>query len=119
MAKTARGCPSCGSHTTWGLGRSGMQQCDDCSYRWQPCGDQYCRGYRVYLEPTPGFIGCDECDAKHGGVKTAVVMGWPEAWRAVARKLETTTPANDRVATKEDGGSPGKVHSLEGGASRG
>lgn len=88
MAKTARRCPRCGSVHTWGLGRSGVQACDDCDYRWSPCGDQYCRGYRVFTEPDPGFVGCPDCDAEHGGVRTAVVVKWPEVWRAVGRKLE-------------------------------
>jgi hypothetical protein len=114
MAKTARGCPKCGSHGTWGLGRSGIQQCDECQYRWQPCGDQYCRVYRVYLEPSPGFIGCDQCDAAAGGVRTALVAVWPETWRAVARALE-----RQEASPKTNGDSPEKSKSLEGGADHG
>ncbi len=36
----------------------------------------------------PRVTGCPECDAEHGGVKTEIVLWWPEAWRAVARKLD-------------------------------
>lgn len=88
MAKTARGCPSCGSHATWGLGKSGMQQCDECRYRWQPCDDQFCRGYKVFTEPSPGFVGCSDCDKDRGGVRADIVQWWPEVWRAIARKLD-------------------------------
>lgn len=121
MAKTARGCPSCGSHNTWGLGRSGVQQCDDCRYRWKPCTDQYCRGYRIYLEPLPTFIGCAQCDEDNGGVRTSIVAEWPETWRAVARALEARTSANDNDASpkSKSDGSPGKAKSLEGGAVHG
>jgi hypothetical protein len=95
MAKTARGCPKCGSHNTWGLGRSGIQACDVCDYRWQPCGDQYCRGYKVFLEPSPGLVGCPDCDKDHGGVPTSIVVWWPEAWRAIARGLEKRESSTD------------------------
>ena len=89
MAKTSRGCPRCGSNETWGLGKSGVQSCDGCDYRWIPCGDQYCQGYRLHFEGTvPRITGCPDCDAEHGGVRTEVVMWWPSAWRAVARRLD-------------------------------
>jgi hypothetical protein len=63
--------------------------CDSCSYRWIPCGDQYCRGYRVSIDP-PGISGCPECDEAHGGVSDKVVAYWPEAYRALARRLDNT-----------------------------
>lgn len=65
-----------------------MQVCDACDYRWIPCGDQYCRGYRVRLDGVPSIIGCPDCDKEHGGVRDDIVQWWPEAWRAVARKLD-------------------------------
>ena len=130
MAKTARRCPMCSSTRTWGLGKSGLQQCDDCAYRWQPCKDMYCRGYRVFATPSPGFVGCDECDAANGGVKTEHVSWWPEVYRAIARALETYEKGRPVVAAEEDpvtqaasqttsGGSPGKRSSLAGGAGHG
>jgi hypothetical protein len=61
--------------------------CDACDYRWVPCGDQYCRGYRVELAPRPDVKGCPNCDKAHGGVPDAIVRWWPEAWRALARDL--------------------------------
>lgn len=61
--------------------------CDTCSYRWIPCGDQYCRGYRVEIAP-PGVFGCPNCDRDHGGVPDHVVRYWPEAWRSLARALD-------------------------------
>lgn len=83
-----RGCPRCGSHNTWGLGRSGVQVCDACDYRWAPCSDNYCRGYRIEMKPIPSITGCPDCDADHGGVPDHVVQFWPEAWRAIARHLD-------------------------------
>lgn len=97
MAKTARGCPQCGSHNTWGLGRSGVQVCDACDYRWIPCSDQYCRGYRVVTDGSPSIIGCPDCDKEHGGVQSKVVQWWPEAWRAVARELDDREDKNALV----------------------
>ena len=85
-----RGCPRCGSHDTWGLGRSGAQVCEACDYRWIPCTDQYCRGYRTGLEPLPYIFGCPDCDREHDGVPDRVVQFWPEAHRALARKLDET-----------------------------
>jgi hypothetical protein len=82
-----RGCPRCGSHDTLGLGKTGAQICNRCDYRWLPCGDQYCRGYRVTIDPEPTVMGCPDCDAEHGGVPLTVVRWWPEAWRALARSL--------------------------------
>lgn len=89
MAKQARGCPRCGSHNTWGMGRTGLQRCDQCDYRWAPCGDQYCMGYRISLDGVePTIRGCPDCDKANGGVPSAVARWWPSAWRAVARKLD-------------------------------
>jgi hypothetical protein len=66
-----------------------VQVCDACDYRWIPCSNQHCRGYRLHLEGTvPRITGCPECDAANGGVKTEIVHWWPEAWRAVARRLD-------------------------------
>lgn len=71
--------------------------CDACDYRWIPCSDQYCRGYRVVTENAPGIIGCPDCDKEHGGVRSSVVQWWPEAWRAVARKLDDREDKNALV----------------------
>lgn len=79
-----------------------MQCCDACDYRWVPCSDQYCRGYRVEVEP-PGVRGCPDCDKEHGGVPLHVVQFWPEAYRALAKHLDhfklESVPPEDAVTT--------------------
>ena len=63
--------------------------CDACDYRWRPCGDQYCQGYRLRLDrAVPEIIGCPECDELNGGIRDTVARWWPGAWRAMARKLD-------------------------------
>jgi hypothetical protein len=84
------------------MGRSGLQVCEPCGYQWEPCGDQYCMGYRVYMDGVePVLKGCPDCDKAHGGVPSAVVRWWPSAWRAMARKLDeradTVMPASSVV----------------------
>jgi hypothetical protein len=93
MAKTARRCPRCSSIDT-GVFR-GQQLCEKCQYRWTPCSDQYCRGYKIELGPVPRAVGCSECDREHGGVQDGRVIWWPEVYRAIARKLEELERACD------------------------
>lgn len=83
-----RGCPSCGSHDTEGIGKGGAQWCLSCHHRWVPC-QSYCRGYRVEVPGPredrthgPKVRGCPEC-----GVPDKIARWWPEAWRAVASEL--------------------------------
>jgi hypothetical protein len=80
-----RGCPACGSHDTEGLGRSGAQWCNTCAHRWLPCSPG-CRGYRLYFddEKVPYIAGCEDC-----GVPDKVARQWPEAWRAMAHRLDS------------------------------
>lgn len=75
----------------------------------------------MFVDPTPGFVGCDQCDAVKGGVRTVVVARWPEVYRAIARRLEAEPEgvANANETANENGGSPGKANSLEDGASPG
>lgn len=78
-----RGCPTCGSHDTEGIGKGGVQWCHACNHRWQPCAPG-CRGYRLDIRATdgPAIIGCSEC-----GVPDTTARRWPEAWRAMAHRL--------------------------------
>jgi hypothetical protein len=77
--------------------------CDACGYRWIPCGDQYCRGYRVSIDP-PTIGGCKECDEEHGGVQDHVANWWPEAHRALARELDVLKM--ERVVERVTNGDP-------------
>jgi hypothetical protein len=78
-----RGCPSCGSHDTEGLGKGGAQWCLTCNHRWAPCTPG-CRGYRLDIRASDGpvIIGCKDC-----GVPDRFARVWPEAWRAMANRL--------------------------------
>jgi hypothetical protein len=62
----------------------------------------YCRGYRVVLDPSPHVIGCPDCDKEHGGVATIKVLLWPEAHRAIARKLDEREAKNDGADDEPD-----------------
>lgn len=77
-----RGCPSCGSHDTEGLARTGAQWCTRCDHRWVPCS-AHCRGYEISFPKTgPTIRGCVRC-----GVPDRIVVFWPEAYRAVSLEL--------------------------------
>lgn len=81
-----RGCPSCGSHDTEGLGKTGAQWCISCSHRWIPCS-YHCRGYRLDVDSNPEhpcIKGCPDC-----GVPDRIAWKWPEAWRAMALQLDS------------------------------
>ena len=79
-----RGCPSCGSHNTEGLGRGAVQWCHTCDHRWQPCSPG-CKGYEFELDlpDGPQIIGCVKC-----GVPDRIARQWPEAYRAIAKLLD-------------------------------
>ncbi len=82
-----RGCPSCGSHNTSGLGKGQAQWCDTCNFRWVPCSPG-CRGYDCLIPSVnedfePQILGCEGC-----GVPNEIARKWPEAWRAVAKRLD-------------------------------
>jgi hypothetical protein len=77
-----RGCPTCGSHDTISVGRSGLQMCITCDYRWFPCSPG-CRGYDLDVGTAPRILGCTRC-----GVSDAIAVRWPEAWRAMAYRLD-------------------------------
>lgn len=80
-----RGCPRCGSHDTERVSRGGVQWCHSCDARWFPCRPG-CRGYDIKIEPgsDPRIEGCTGC-----GVPDSIARQWPEAWRAVAYRLDT------------------------------
>lgn len=80
-----RGCPECGSHDTEGLGRAGTAVwCNGCGYKWFPCTPG-CRGYQLVLDADggPTVEGCKEC-----GVPSRIARHWPEAYRALANRLD-------------------------------
>lgn len=78
-----RGCPSCGSHDTEGIGKGGAHWCHTCNHRWLPCTPG-CRGYRLdpHAKGGPEIVGCAQC-----GVSNKMARLWPEAWRAMAHRL--------------------------------
>jgi hypothetical protein len=83
--------------------------CDACGYRWIPCSDRYCRGYRVKLAPFPAAVGCPECDQDRGGVPTTTVVWWPEAYHAIARELKDHDVTGDNNHPPNDADLLGKV----------
>jgi len=79
-----RGCPGCGSHDTDGFPKTGVAFCHTCSHRWQVCRPG-CRGYALNVEAKggPAIEGCGDC-----GVPDRIARLWPEAWRAMAKRLD-------------------------------
>ncbi len=80
-----RGCPSCGTHDTEGLGRAGtVHWCNGCGHKWFPCTPG-CRGYAldVNSKAGPQVIGCADC-----GVPDRIARHWPESHRALANRLD-------------------------------
>lgn len=87
-----RGCPSCGSHDTEGLARTGDQWCMSCNHRWSPCS-AHCRGYEIgFPKSGPLITGCRQC-----GVPDEIAVWWPEAHRAVSLKLAEIRPKLEPV----------------------
>lgn len=87
-----RGCPSCGSHDTEGLARTGAQWCMGCNHRWVPCS-AHCRGYEIsFPRSGPTIKGCQKC-----GVPDKIAMWWPEVYRALALKLAALKPKLEPV----------------------
>lgn len=82
--KGGRGCPKCGSHDTESFSRGGsVNWCNSCDHRWKPC-KAGCRGYRLDEDsPEPLIFGCPDC-----GVPDLIARRWPEAWRAMAGRLD-------------------------------
>ena len=78
-----RGCPDCGTHSTKLLGKT-EQICMECGRTWQPCAP-FCRGYLdTGHAEGPTVHGCERCE-----VPTRFARSWPEAWRALARELDS------------------------------
>ena len=87
-----RGCPSCGSHDTEGLSRTGAQWCQTCNHRWTPCS-AHCRGYRLNFDgDIPTIDGCKDC-----GVPNKIARWWPESYRAMSLKLAELRSKMDAV----------------------
>jgi len=102
MSEPARGCPSCGAHESLRLGASFTHGCLACNYRWRPCSDPRCRGYRIInIGSDPSIRGCGSCDIERGGISDTQARTMAAARRAFWRAQEQLETA--RAKTGEVG----------------